>query len=474
VVSLDARTGVVRWRFAAGPPLPLPWGHESGDYFASSPVVAGEIAVVGAEDGRIHALDVRTGRRRWSFATGGQVWSSPAVAGGRVFVGSGDGHVYCLDLTSGSLRWKFATLGASLESSRFGFDRRTVQSSPAVVDGTVFVGARDGFLYAIASDSGTLRWRFDHKSSWVVTSPAVHGGVVYAGSSDAAFVQALDMATGRELWHTPIGAIVWSSPAVSGDVLYVGDGVGRIHALDRRTGATRWTFRTGESVHSSPAVADGVVVFGSADGGVYALRTSDDAPQRVVFFDSTLRRAASGDAELITRFFGNRGYQRVDAAALASFLDARVADRRPSVVVFAVDLVLQPAQLRRYLDAGGKVIWSGDPPSLWPRDPVTGKRGGYEAIDWTAPERIIGVDHRGASFDEHAARPTSRGLQFALTPQRSDWGIDPRQVTEALMLDDWGQATSWVREYGGKPGTGFFRVPGRNLLAMYLLAEYRP
>ncbi len=74
--------------------------------------------------------------------------SSPALAGGKLYVGSADGTLYALDPASGREIWRFDTEGHALESGKFGFDRRTIQSSPAVADGRVFVGSRDGFLYA--------------------------------------------------------------------------------------------------------------------------------------------------------------------------------------------------------------------------------------------------------------------------------------------------------------------------------------
>ena len=44
----------------------------------------------------------------WTFATGAALHSSPAVADGTVFIGSRDNHVYALDAASGDLRWRFA------------------------------------------------------------------------------------------------------------------------------------------------------------------------------------------------------------------------------------------------------------------------------------------------------------------------------------------------------------------------------
>ena len=62
--------------------------------------------------------------------------SSPAVVDGSVYIGSYDGKVYALDAVNGRLKWSFATGYA-------------VVSSPAVADGVVFVGSEDSKVYAL-------------------------------------------------------------------------------------------------------------------------------------------------------------------------------------------------------------------------------------------------------------------------------------------------------------------------------------
>src|SRR5258706_15760223 len=46
---------------------------------------------------------------KWKFHTSGLVISSPAVANGTAYVGSTDGNLYAVDLTSGTQKWKFKT-----------------------------------------------------------------------------------------------------------------------------------------------------------------------------------------------------------------------------------------------------------------------------------------------------------------------------------------------------------------------------
>ena len=175
--------------------------------------------------------------------------------------------------TLNELVWMFKTDGG-------------VISSPAVVDGVVYVGSvvvgsgdvrsGDGWLYALDAGTGQEKWRFNFKTDatvegWVTSSPAVADGVVYVGSEDGR-LYALDAGTGQEKWSFQTDGVVNSSPAVAGSMVYVGSGDGRLYALDARTGQEKWRFKTDGAVNSSPAVAGGMVYFGSADGYLYAVR----------------------------------------------------------------------------------------------------------------------------------------------------------------------------------------------------------
>jgi eukaryotic-like serine/threonine-protein kinase len=537
VVALAAATGAVEWRFKGGADLPLAWGHESGDVYVSSPAVAAGRVLVGSGDGHLYALDAASGRALWQLATGGRVRSSPAIALGTVYVGSMDGSIYAADLESGRLRWRFDTQGRSLRSELFGFDRKSVQSSPAVVDGTVYCGSRDGFLYALDAASGGQRWRFDHQVSWVIGSPAVWEGRVYVGSSDGGFLQAVDARTGREAWRVRIPGIVWSSPAIAGTTLYVGDGSGTFYAFDARLGQPRFSWRIGSGIFGSPVPAGDAVLVGANDGTLYALglaagaggapgaggaagmggpagaggaagmgsapgaagmggapgagakAAAGGALRRIVFWDQAYERAAwlHGHAELRDRLAAH-GYEVMDAPALAAFMTAAIAGggAARSVVVFAIDH-LPPelaaprttgkALLRRYLDARGKVVWSGFPPLIWPREPRTGRMAPYGAIDRLAPQDLLGVDFSAANFDAWGTRVTAAGRAWGLRGWwLAPWSVKPAKDLKVLAFDESGQAAAWVRRYGGGPGTGFVMIgcATPDPATVLAVADYRP
>lgn len=85
---------------------------------------------------------------RWEFDTDAAVRSSPAVVDGTVYVGSDDGHLYAIETSSGDLEWSFET-------------EAPIESSPAVMGQTVYVGSDDGHLYAVSVHTGEKRWEFE-------------------------------------------------------------------------------------------------------------------------------------------------------------------------------------------------------------------------------------------------------------------------------------------------------------------------
>jgi outer membrane protein assembly factor BamB len=201
----------------------------------------------------------------WNYTTGNSVDSSPAVADGKVYVGSNDHKVYCLNASTGASMWNYTT-GV------------LVDSSPAVADGKVYVGSNDWKVYCLNASTGASMWNYTTGGP-VDSSPAVAGGVVYVGSNDS-YVYALNASKGTLKWSYKTGDNnVWSSPAVADGFVYVSSVYvnHKVYALNASTGASVWNYTTGGPVDSSPAVAGGVVYVGSHDDNVYALNATTGA-----------------------------------------------------------------------------------------------------------------------------------------------------------------------------------------------------
>jgi hypothetical protein len=113
-------------------------------------------------------LSANTGAKIWSYTTGGYVDSSPAVVGGTVYVGSLDGNVYALSANNGARIWEFTTGNG-------------VGSSAAVVGGVVYIGSHDGSVYALNASTGAKVWSYATGNE-IRSSPALVGGVLFVGS----------------------------------------------------------------------------------------------------------------------------------------------------------------------------------------------------------------------------------------------------------------------------------------------------
>jgi len=490
IFAVSEATGQLKWSVQTGPTLPQNITPAGGwDLYVSSPVVVDGTIVIGAGDGNVYALDLTTGRERWRVKTGGKVRATPSVSDGVVVVGSWDGRVYAIDLATGKTRWVHHTVGDTLDLKREGYDRRAIQSTAAIAEGNVFLGSRDDGFYALDFGNGQRKWRSSHGTSWVVGSPAVRDGRAYVGSSDAHFVQSVDVASGRELWRTPVGSNVLSSPVLTGDLLVVGTantnaGRGELLALDAATGAVRWRLPLGEAVWSTPVVIGNEIYIGCDDGSVVAIEeVNASIPRLAVYYDSTVAgRPFVGGGRLAFEYFRSVGYEPLDADSLARFFAARIADGVPSVVVFATDVLpnaVAPASdtapLRRYLNAGGKVVWMGEPIGALVRD-STGRPLGMSP---RRTESLIGVPMRTMEFDHTTTYPTERGRRWGIDRFfRGDFPIAISDTIQALAIDELGKTSAWVRVYRpDRPGSGFVQLWGLGATADRLplvraVAEY--
>jgi outer membrane protein assembly factor BamB len=221
----------------------------------------------------------------WDADTGvPEIAATPAVAYGRVYVNTMHALI-ALDEATGAELWRNPVVG--------GF------SSPAVMNGTVVVGGRDGRVYRVDAATGEERWNTSLLQttdfSGITSSPKVEYDRVYVGtfneSGGPGEVVALWLSNGSVAWRHPTGSIHFSSPAIADDTLFVG-GMGTLDvtsgidfdppfgvlALDLSNGSMRWFFETAGSVAASPAIAADVLVVPSkepgGDGLVYGLDPS--------------------------------------------------------------------------------------------------------------------------------------------------------------------------------------------------------
>jgi outer membrane protein assembly factor BamB len=116
-----------------------------------------------AYSNRVVAASVKTGEVMWSAQAGAcffRQWSSPVVVGDVVLVGRTDGALHAHDVASGDAIWDYSLanhgdLGVQesiwdAQCSHDSEDGFPILATPAVSEsGVVVVGTEEGYLYAV-------------------------------------------------------------------------------------------------------------------------------------------------------------------------------------------------------------------------------------------------------------------------------------------------------------------------------------
>ena len=214
-------------------------------------------------DGEVAAFAVGFGHLKWK-RTIGPTETSPLVANGLVYVGDWRGDVYALAEHTGKTRWRFHTRGP-------------VKGGVALSDNRVYVGSYDGHLYCLNARTGKLIWRahaqprLGHSGQFYAT-PAVAYGRVYVGATDGK-MYSFGATTGKLRWSHHTGGYVYSSAAVWRETVYVGSYDGHVYAFDAATGDVRWRFKTNGPISGAITVIGGVVYAATLKRRTYALAT---------------------------------------------------------------------------------------------------------------------------------------------------------------------------------------------------------
>jgi len=173
---------------------------------------------VGTIDGRLIALDAKTGRQVWSVVTVDQskpytIGGAPRIAGGRVIIGNAGadyavrGYVSAYDAETGKMIWRFYT----------------VPGKPGTKDGA----ASDTIMDTLAVKTWTGKW-------WSETEGGGGGGTVWDGITYDPELDLLFIGTGNaDYWNK-----AYRSPGDTDDLF-----VASIVALKPETGAYVWHFQ---------------------------------------------------------------------------------------------------------------------------------------------------------------------------------------------------------------------------------------
>ncbi len=159
--ALETATGATEWTFEADETLFAP------------PAIANGTVYTGSIAGSIYAVNADSGEQVWRNTIHGTP-GGLAVGGERVHVGSTAGWLYAFDVASGDYR-----LNESLASGAL--------AGPALTDDTLYLALRGGDVVALDAASGAEHWSFPvagHEHERISSSPAVVDGRLFVGIDD--------------------------------------------------------------------------------------------------------------------------------------------------------------------------------------------------------------------------------------------------------------------------------------------------
>ncbi|MFB6142368.1 MAG: PQQ-binding-like beta-propeller repeat protein [Halorientalis sp.] len=140
------------------------WANRAITVTAAPTVVDGTV-YVGTTGQSLLALDAASGTEQWQRNLDGSVTGSPAVADGTVYAGTVTGTLVAVDAATGARVWN-----ASVDGS--------VESPVAVAGDALYVN--DGFTLSAYDTNGTRLWQYDSVGD--TSGPAVVNGTVYVGA----------------------------------------------------------------------------------------------------------------------------------------------------------------------------------------------------------------------------------------------------------------------------------------------------
>jgi outer membrane protein assembly factor BamB len=298
-----AHTGVGEPTLAT--PLVLEWKHTidgaGGQRMISSPV-CDEDTVYFFVGKSMHAVSRATGAPKWekTLDLPDTVDATPLIVDKQAVVGCRDGKVYFIDVrgAKGNITGSFdinqqnkglakpaATTTATqptmgmpfpmMRQSQTQTATKYVQASATYNDGTVYVGADDGWVYAINLASKEKEWGFRTNAA-IKASPAYWNHGVYVASTDG-YLYGLSAKTGKLRWRSKLDTFDnFTSPVVAYSKVFAASGK-YLYACDfGSNGYVRWRFEAKDKIVGSPAVYGNMVMFGDAAGKFYGVSTSAD------------------------------------------------------------------------------------------------------------------------------------------------------------------------------------------------------
>ncbi|MCH2533357.1 MAG: PQQ-binding-like beta-propeller repeat protein [Bdellovibrionales bacterium] len=218
-----------------------------------------------ANDGFFYAVDIHTGKTKWSAPIRFEGLGAPIVSGQNVYFLTGNNVLIALDRFNGQQRWIYSRTESSELTIRGA-------SKPAILNGKLYVGFSDGAAMAFNALTGAVIWEQNLATSLkyndVDAKPLLLGGSLYLPNYDGHLYK-LNPNNGQVIWKVDVGGP--STVGFNKDLLFVSTSDSKVVAVSPETGDIKWEYKVKKGIASTPVFHKGMIVFTESDADVVAL-----------------------------------------------------------------------------------------------------------------------------------------------------------------------------------------------------------
>ena len=181
------------------------WTRELGASPVGPLIASASLVYAALEDGRIVALDVRTGTPAWTHQLPNHPVAGPTLAGDRLYVPQIAGRLLVLDATTGT-----PLLESPAATTSF-------TTSPLVADGIAYIFG-SGQLLAFDATSGARLWSHPIASNWAFVTPVLSGPHIAVATGNRTLI--FDRLAGQQTYYYEFERAQPFSIVVADDTIY--------------------------------------------------------------------------------------------------------------------------------------------------------------------------------------------------------------------------------------------------------------
>lgn len=231
------------------------WQNKVSGEVLSPPAVSKNKVIAKTIDGKVFAYNAADGKQLWTAEHGApslvlKASSSPIILGNLVLIGFSDGKLDALELDSGRLVWQRSIAYGSGSSD---VERLVdIDSDPIVKDKIAYIASYQGYIGALSLEDGQFIWR---KPGSVYKNMVLSANTLYLTDSNDV-LWSIDSHSGNVNWkQTSLKARGLTEPTLVGNQLIVADKTGYLHVLDTQTGDLIARSQLSGGVTVSPSVS---------------------------------------------------------------------------------------------------------------------------------------------------------------------------------------------------------------------------